>query len=85
MKKLKIIVAAIIRGALILSPGAAYLWWLWGKVAASVAILAAVGLETLWLIAFSFIVLFVQAWRDRKKEAESIEEPQEETADTTRS
>lgn len=79
MKKLKIIVAAILRGVLILSPGAAYLWWLWGKVAALVAILAAVGLETLWLIAFSFVVLFVQAWRDRKKEAEAAEEPQEDT------
>ncbi len=78
MKKLKIIVAAILRGVLILSPGAAYLWWLWGKVAALVAILAAVGLETLWLIAFSFVVLFVQAWRDRKKKAaEVVEEPQE--------
>lgn len=79
MKKLKIIVAAIVRGALLLAPGAAYLWCIWGTVAALVAILAAVGLETLWLIAFSFVVLFVQAWRDRKKEAEAAEEPQEDT------
>lgn len=79
MKKLKIIVAAIVRGALLLAPGAAYLWWIWGKVAALVAILAAVGLETLWLIAFSFVVVFVQTWRDRKKQPEASEEPQEDT------
>lgn len=81
MRKLKIIVAAIIRGSLVLAPGAVYLWWLWGKVAALVAILAAIGLETLWAIVFSFVVLAIKAWRDQRKEVKAAEELPEEVAD----
>lgn len=68
MKKLRIIAAAIIRGALILSPGVAYLCWLWDKAAPLVAILAAVGLETLWAIVFSFVVLAIKAWHSPQQE-----------------
>lgn len=79
MKKIKLVVTAILRLVLLVVPGAAYLWWIWGKVAALVTILAAVGLETLWLVAFSFGVVFVQTWRDRKKSGKASETPQEDT------
>jgi len=81
MRKLKIIVAAILRGSLVLAPGAVYLWWLWGKVAALVAILAAIGLETLWAIVFSFVVLTIKAWRDQRKETKAAEKDTEEGAE----
>lgn len=74
MKKIRFIIAGIIRGTLVLLPGLLCLWWLWDKVAALVAILASVGLETLWLIVLSFVVLTVQAWREHKKVP-----PEEET------
>ena len=45
MKIVKNIVGALLRAALVLTPGAVFLWWLWGKVAAFVAILASFGLE----------------------------------------
>lgn len=67
MKKIRFIIAGIIRGTLVLLPGLLCLWWLWTKVAALVAILASIGLETLWLIVLSFVVLTVQAWREHKK------------------
>lgn len=67
MKKIRFIIAGIIRGTLVLLPGLLCLWWLWAKVTALVAILASVGLETLWLIVLSFAVLTVQAWREHKK------------------
>lgn len=65
MKKIRIIVAATLRGLLILAPGVAYLWWLWGKVPALVAILAAAGLETIWAIVFSFVMLAIRVWREK--------------------
>ena len=34
MKIVKNIVGALLRAALVLTPGAVFLWWLWGKVAA---------------------------------------------------
>ncbi len=78
MKKVKIIVGAILRGALIIAPGAAFGWWAWNKAMALIAILAAVGLETIFLFVFSFITVAVQARRDLKRkkaaEAESTEE-----------
>lgn len=67
MKKIRFIIAGIIRGTLVLLPGLLCLWWLWAKVAALVAFLASIGLETLWLIVLSFVVLTVQAWREHKK------------------
>ena len=73
MKKLKVIAAAIVRGALILSPGVAYLWWQWGKVAAMVAILAAIGLEALCCIVIAFAALVIQVWRQQKTDMASEE------------
>lgn len=78
MKKITVIVAAILRGAILLAPGVAFLWWLWGKVASFVAILAALGLESIWALVFSFVVLTVQAWRNQRKKMESAEELTEE-------
>ncbi len=77
MKKLKIIVGAILRGALLIGPGAAFGWWAWNKVPALFAILAAVGVETLFLFVFSFITVAAQARRDLKRK-----EKEEATAET---
>lgn len=73
MKKIKVIVAAILRGALIMAPGAAFLWWAWGKVPALFSILAAGGLESLYLLLFSIVILGVRGAREirDKKEEES--------------
>ena len=67
MRKVKIIVGAILRGALLVAPGAAFGWWAYGKAMALIAILAAVGVETLFLFVFSFITVAVQARRDLKR------------------
>lgn len=73
MKKMKVIVAAILRGALIIAPGAAFLWWAWGKVPALFSILAGAGLESVWLLLFSIVILGVRGAREirDKKEEES--------------
>lgn len=75
MKKVKIIVAAIVRGALLIAPGTAFAVWQWGKVSALVNILAAVGLETGFLLIFSFIVVAIRVARERAH-------AQSESADT---
>lgn len=61
MKKLRIFVAAVIRGALLLSPGVAFSIWQWHSTTALINILAAVGLETLFLLAFVFISVIGKA------------------------
>lgn len=73
MKKVKIIVGAILRGALLIAPGAVFAWWAWDKAMALIAILAAVGAETLFLLVFSFFSVAVQVRRElrRKKAAEA--------------
>lgn len=71
MKKIKNIVSAILRGALVLAPGAVLLWWLWSKVAVSVAILAAFGLEMLWAIVITFILAVIEACHERRKKLEA--------------
>lgn len=63
MKKVKIIVGAILRGALLLAPGVAFGWWAYGKAMALIAALAAVGVEAFFLLVFSFITVAVQASR----------------------
>jgi len=75
MKKIKIIVSAILRGVVVLTPGATFLWWAWGKVSALFSILAAVGVETLWLFLFAFVIVAIRAAKDMKenKSAESAE------------
>lgn len=72
MKKVKIIVGAILRGTLIIAPGAAFAWWAWNKAMALIAILAAVGVETLFLVAFTFITVAVETAR-KVKQPESDE------------
>lgn len=83
MKKVKIIVSAILRGALLVAPGVAFGWWAYGKTMALIAILAAVGVETLFLFVFSFITVAVQARCDlkRKKAAEAEADEENDTAD----
>ena len=73
MKKVKIIVGAILRGALLVAPGVDFGWWAWNKAMALIAILAAVGVEPLFLFVFSFITVAIKARRDllRKKAAEA--------------
>lgn len=61
MKKLRIFAAAVIRGALLLSPGVAFSIWQWHSTTALINILAAVGLETLFLLAFVFISVIGKA------------------------
>lgn len=55
MKKLRIFAAAVIRGALLLTPGVAFSIWQWHSTTALINILAAVGLETLFLLIFSYL------------------------------
>lgn len=74
MKKIKIIVGAILRSALVIAPGIASGWWFWGKAPALIAILAAVGVEFLWLLVFSFLTIAVQTWRNHKERTEEPEE-----------
>lgn len=75
MKKIKIIVSAILRGALLLTPGAAFSWWSWGKAPALISILASLGVEALFLFIFAFIVMAIRATKDlkEKKAEESAE------------
>lgn len=70
MKKIKIIVAAILRGVVILAPGATFLWWAWSKVAALFAILAALGVEAVFLFLFAFIIVAIRAAKDMKEKKE---------------
>lgn len=72
MKKIKVIVAAILRGTLLIFPGVAFAAWQWGKAAAAVNLLAAVGVEVLFLCIFAFIAVAADVARKRRA-GESIE------------
>ncbi len=75
MKKMKVIVGAIIRGALLLAPGAAFSWWAWGKAPSLISILATVGVEAVFLFIFAFIVVAIRAAKEMKeKKAEESAE-----------
>ena len=65
MKRIKFIVAAIVRGVLLISPGTAFAVWQWGKVSAFINILASVGLETMFLLIFAFIKVAFDVARKR--------------------
>ena len=67
MKKIKIFTAAVVRGALILAPGVIFFFWQWGKVSSLVNILAAVGLETLFLLVFSVVKVGIDVARKQSK------------------
>ena len=73
MKKLKVIVGALLRGALLLVPGAACAWWAWGKAPALIAVLASVGVEPVFLFVFAFVLFTVKAVADMR--AKRDEEP----------
>ena len=75
MKKIKTIVAAILRGVVVLAPGATFLWWAWGKVSTLFAILASIGIETIYLLFFTLIIMAIRAAKDmnEKKAEESAE------------
>lgn len=70
MKKIKTIVAAILRGVIVLAPGATFLWWAWGKVSALFAILASIGIETIYLFLFAIVICAIRAAKDMKKKKE---------------
>lgn len=70
MKKIKTIVAAILRGVIVLAPGATFLWWAWGKVSALFAILASIGVETIYLFLFALVICAIRAAKDMKKKKE---------------
>ena len=74
MKKLKIITGAIVRGALLLSPGVAFSIWQWHSTAALINILAAVGLETLLLLAIVFISVIGKAVKETIKDHKEAKE-----------
>lgn len=71
MKIVKNIMGALLRGALVLAPGAVLLWWLWGKVASFVAIQASFGLEMLWAIVITFILAVIEDCHERRKKLEA--------------
>lgn len=83
MKKIKIIVAAILRGSLLISPGTAFAVWQWGKVSALINILAAVGLETVFLLVFSFIVVAIRVARDEARKRDATEKTEDIEAEIT--
>lgn len=73
MKKIKIIVAAIIRAILLFAPGLAFAAWQWGKVAALINILATVGVETLFLLAFAIVSTAIHTARDEARRRAKVE------------
>jgi membrane protein implicated in regulation of membrane protease activity len=66
MKKFSIIAAAVIRVALLLLPGLAFGWWACQNAMTIIAVLAAVGVETLFLVAFTLVVVTLQAYHNTK-------------------
>ena len=67
MKKIKTIVAAILRGVVVLAPGATFLWWAWGKVSALFTILSSIGVESVYLFLFALVIVVVRAAKDMKE------------------
>lgn len=72
MKKLKTIAAAIVRAALLLSPGIGFAFWCWPMLDPIINILASVGLETLFLLVFVFITVTMQAEKAEKAEKAAL-------------
>lgn len=77
MKKLKVLVGALLRGALLAAPGCLFGWWAWSLAPALIAVLAAMGLEVIFLSIYSFVVVAIQARRDLKRK-EPLEIGEEE-------
>ncbi len=71
MKKIRIIAAAIMRGALLITPGVAFALWQWAKVSALVNILASVGLECIFLFVFAFLKVAFDVARNRAEPADA--------------
>lgn len=78
MKKLKVLASAILRGAIIVAPGIAFGAWAWGKAMALISILAAVGVEAVWLLMLVLPVALIEA---RKGKKPAIEEDVPEVDD----
>ncbi|MDE6277258.1 MAG: hypothetical protein K2M06_04035 [Muribaculaceae bacterium] len=68
MKKIKFIVAATVRGAMLISPGAAFAVWQWAKVPTFINILASVGVESLFLFVFAVVKTAVDITRKRSRD-----------------
>lgn len=65
MKKIKLILAAIIRATILIAPGVAFALWQWSKVPAFIDLLAAVGLEVIFLFVFAFFKVAIDVARKR--------------------
>lgn len=65
MRKLRFVIAAVVRIALLLVPGAAFLWWAWPRVPALFSVLAAIGVEAVWLLVFAYVAVAVTMARNR--------------------
>lgn len=63
MRKLRFVIAAVVRIVLLLVPGAAFLWWAWPRVPALFSVLAAVGVEAVWLLVFAYAAVAVSMAR----------------------
>jgi predicted RND superfamily exporter protein len=73
MKKLKLIMGAVMRAIILLAPGAVFLSWAWSKVPAWFSILASIGIESIYLMLFAITVTVIQAAKNIKKEKEEAE------------
>lgn len=67
MKKLRFIAASILRGVLLLLPGLAFAALEWCKAETYIIILAAIGLEGIFLCIYSFLSLAVATAKERRK------------------
>lgn len=77
MKKAKVIVGAILRGALLIAPGVLFGLWAWSRTSALIAILATAGVESLFIFVLSLIAVAVQAGKDLKHPRETDPETEE--------
>jgi EamA domain-containing membrane protein RarD len=73
MKKVKAIMGAVVRSALLLSPGVGFGFYAWNKATALISVMSALGLETIFLIAFSLAIVTRQVIRDKKNAADALE------------
>lgn len=78
MKKLKLILRAILRASLLLLPGIAAGFYSWPLAPALIAIMAAMGVELIFLIVWAISSVFIQAYKDEMKKR-----PQTDSIDTT--
>lgn len=62
---------------MLLTPGLAFLLWQWSTLPALINILAALGLETIFLLVLTTVAILVQAARDKSKAATDADDNDE--------